>query len=229
MIIDIIDLGAVDYEQAYKFQRQRCDLCKKDAVPDTLILCQHPPVFTIGRAGSENNINVDEQTYNDKGVTVYHIDRGGDITYHGPGQLIAYPIFNLKNYGQDIHLFLRNLEQVVIDFLAGFGIQGRREEGRTGVWVKGAKISSIGVGVSSWVSYHGLAFNIDCEDEYFSMINPCGFKDIKMTSLLKELSVKKDNLPLAHIEKLDIDDLKKILVRCFEQVFNVTPCPEKVG
>jgi len=226
-MIDVIDLGPIDYEKAYEFQKQRLELCQNKAVPDTLILCQHPPVFTIGRSGSEDNIRVPEKTYKKKGIKVSHIDRGGDITYHGPGQLIAYPIFDLKNHGQDIHAFLRNLEQVVIDFLAEFKIKAGRKKDYTGVWVNDSKIASIGIGASRWVSFHGLALNIDNEDEYFSMINPCGIEGVNMTSLIEEFN--KNDLSEPDDGKIEMEHIKKTLVKCFEQVFDVSYCQAKIG
>lgn len=228
MDVTVIDLGMADYNQAYAYQKERLKLRQARAVPDTLIFCRHKPVFTIGRSGSRDNIKVSNQLLDRLRVEVCYTDRGGDVTYHGPGQLIVYPIFDLKNYGRDVHLFLRNLEEVVIRFLGHLGIDASRREGYTGVWVKKAKIASIGIGISRWVSFHGLGVNIWPENEYFSMINPCGLKDVHMTSVAELITslgeLNKSNPEYRALDKSELEwkFLKRLLTRYFEQVFNVS-------
>ena len=152
-------------------------------IGDILITVEHDPVFTIGRGGSRTNIRVSEQERERAGIPVYDIERGGDITYHGPGQLVCYPIIDLRDYGRDIKRYITSLEQAMIDLCADYGVEAARRVGYPGVWVGERKIGSIGVSVRHWVSMHGLAFNIDVNKEHFAMINPCGLL-IEMVSLV---------------------------------------------
>jgi len=175
-----------------------------------LLLLEHPPIFTIGRTGSSKNILCDTNFLKEKNVKVSYVDRGGDITFHGEGQLVTYPIFNLHEYKCDLHKYLRALESVVIDLLGIYNIKGERLEGYTGVWVGASKIASIGVGVRNWVTYHGLSLNVNVDLDFFSQINPCGISQVKMTSL-KELLGR--DIPIAEV--------KSHIVGAFERVFNL--------
>jgi lipoate-protein ligase B len=152
--------------------------------PDTVIFCEHKPVVTIGKAGGDNHLLTPPERLRELGIDLVHTDRGGDITYHGPGQLVIYPIFDLKWHYQDVHRFLRDLEEVAIRVMAEFGVEGFRVEGRTGVWTNKGKIAAIGVHVRKWVTYHGMAFNVTREAvENFRHIIPCGIADGGVTSL----------------------------------------------
>lgn len=183
MEFKIFDLGAVDFQKAWDFQKEIFQKVKNNHFKAALILCRHYPVITIGRSGKKENIRASLNELKNRSIPVYEIERGGDITYHGPGQLIAYPVFNLHYLTKDIHLFLRKLEEVVMDFLSDFGIQGLRYPGLTGVWIDRQKISSIGIAVKNWITFHGVSVNIKKGDLLnFQLIKPCGM-DIEMTSL----------------------------------------------
>jgi len=183
MQIEKFDLGLINFSKAWDFQKEVFKAVKYEDIYSALILCQHYPVITLGRSADRRNILADEQKLNSKGIQIYEIERGGDVTYHGPGQLIAYPIFNLKYFKKDIHLFLRYLEETVIELLYDLGIKGTRYAGLTGVWVDKQKIASIGIAIRNWITLHGLSINIKKSDlDNFRLIRPCGM-DIKMTSL----------------------------------------------
>lgn len=183
----IFDLGLVDYEEAYKVQKDLVSRRKTGEIGDSLIFCEHKPVFTIGRTGSTENILTDRETLQKKDIKVLNVDRGGDVTFHGPGQLVVYPIVNLKERTKDLHRYLRQLEDTVIAFLNKYSVRAGTAPDRTGVWVDNKKIASIGIGAADWVTYHGVGININTDLAYFSMINPCGLKDIKATSLSEVL------------------------------------------
>jgi lipoate-protein ligase B len=176
-----VDLGLVEYAQALTWQeellRQRC----QGEGEDTLLLLEHPPVFTLGRGGDERHL------LNPRRVPVYRVGRGGDVTFHGPGQLVGYPILDLTRHGRDVHSYLRALEAVLIAVLAEYGLRAQRKDGLTGVWVGEKKIASIGVGVRRWVTYHGFALNVDPDLSYFADIVPCGLAGIRMTSMAQLL------------------------------------------
>lgn len=206
MQFKVFDLGLVDFKKAWDFQREIFLEVKNNNLPSGLILCRHYPVITLGRLASKKNILISEGDLKNKGIRLYEIERGGDVTYHGPGQLVIYPIFNLIYFKRDIHLFLRKLEEVVIQTLGSFGILSERKLNLTGVWVGNKKIASIGVAIKNWIAYHGLAINIKNEDlTNFSLIRPCGL-NIEMTSL--ETVLNKD---------IKIDYLKDRLIHKFEE------------
>jgi len=188
----ILNLGLRDYLEIYNLQKNLVNKRIKNEIPDVLILNEHPPVFTIGRKGGKGNILVSKEELKKKGIKIYEINRGGDIIYHGPGQLVGYPIIDLKNKGKDIHLYLHNLEEVIIRLLREYRIQSKRIEGHTGVWVENKKIAAIGIGIKHWVSFHGFCLNVNPNLSYFDMINPCGIKDKGITSIAR-LTNFKDN------------------------------------
>lgn len=157
------------------------------SVPDMLLLLEHPPTYTTGRGGNDAHALFNDQTLRELGAAYYHTDRGGDITYHGPGQVVAYPIIDLKGWNQDLHVYCRSLEEVVIRSLGDFGIVGSRIKGATGVWVGNEKIAAIGVRVSRWVTSHGFALNVNPDLSYFCQIIPCGIRDKGVTSMAKLL------------------------------------------
>jgi len=200
-MIEYLDLGLSDYKEAYEAQCGARDDVACGKRGNTLIITEHKNVITIGRAGSEKHV------FKKEGVEVLRIDRGGDVTYHGPGQIVAYPIFRLENEARDIHKFLRFLEEVGINFLSKYKVEADRKPGFTGIWVNGAKIGSIGIGVKKWVTYHGMAININTDMEPFSFIKPCGLDGVEITSL--ECLLK---------ERLDIEDAKRRLRESFEEV-----------
>ncbi|MCM8800743.1 MAG: lipoyl(octanoyl) transferase LipB [Candidatus Omnitrophica bacterium] len=198
----IFDLGLVDFASARRFQQEIFQQVKDGILKSALIICSHYPVITLGRNYKEQNIKVNLQKLKKMNIKVVKTERGGDVTYHGPGQLIAYPIFNLVYLKKDIHWYLRALEKLIIDVLAEFGIFARRIPRLTGVWVKEDKIASIGIAIKNWVTFHGLAINVKEDDLFnFSLIRPCGM-DIIMTSV--ESVLKK---------RVSIDEVKLVLTR----------------
>jgi lipoyl(octanoyl) transferase len=179
--LEVIDWGVLDYATARDRQLVRVDERKVDACNDALIFVEHPHVITLGRR-RESPANV----LNPGDVPVIEIERGGDVTYHGPGQLVAYPILKLEEGERDLHLFLRNLEEAIILCLRDFSIEAGREDGKTGVWREGRKLASIGISCRRWVTFHGLALNVSTDLSYFSRINPCGFDAQVMTNMVRE-------------------------------------------
>lgn len=207
--VQFIDLGSMDYKQAWDYQTELFDAVvqkkiqnrKADIEEQTenhLIFCEHPHVYTLGKSGSEENLLVDEKGLEEINATYYKINRGGDITYHGPGQIVGYPILDLDNFFTDIHKYLRLLEEAVILTLQEFDIQAGRIDGLTGVWLDHIKqedprkICALGVKSSRWVTMHGLAFNVNTDLSYFEKIVPCGIDDKAVTSLEKELGKPQD-------------------------------------
>ncbi len=178
--------GLVEYDDALAMQRQAADDCLSER-QTRLFLLEHPHTYTLGARGDTGHLLVDEQRLEFLGATVKRTDRGGDITYHGPGQLVGYPIVNLRRWHEGPRWYVRILEQVLIETLAEFGVSGRREQGRPGVWAGDSKIAAIGVRVSRGITSHGFALNVDPDLEYFSHIVPCGLPDITVTSMAQEL------------------------------------------
>jgi len=186
--VRIIELGLTKYREAWALQKKLWQEVVEGAEEVFLIL-RHFPVITLGRSSHESNILVGEEILRKKGVEIFQIERGGDVTFHGPGQWMGYPILDLKRRKRDVHLYLRNLEEIIINTLKDYGLSGKRIPGMTGVWIGEKKIASIGVAISRWVTYHGFAFNIQPEKEYFNLINPCGLGK-EITCLEEELHTK---------------------------------------
>jgi len=202
------DLGLIDYKKCWDFQEElfaeiltvKSSNRKEDktvATKNHLIFCEHPHVYTLGKSGDEKNLLVNEDYLKSRGATFHKINRGGDITYHGPGQIVGYPILDLDNFFTDIHKYLRFLEEAVILTLKEYGLESERSPGETGVWFdvgtpKARKICALGVKSSRWVTMHGFAFNINSDLSYFGNIIPCGIADKKVTSLVKELEREMD-------------------------------------
>lgn len=204
----IFNLGLVDFKKAWQFQKEIFKEVKNNYFNAALILCRHYPVVTLGRQARPKNIKVLPLELKNKGLHLYEIERGGDVTYHGPGQLIAYHVFNLNYLKKDIHLFLRQLEGLAIDFLSDFGIRGSRCKGLTGVWIDKKKVASIGIAIRNWITFHGMSINIKKFDlENFSLIRPCGM-DIEMTSLETILG-----------EDIQIEHLNELFIRKFKDTF----------
>ncbi len=189
--LEVVDLGQVDYSEAYRLQEHFIERSWSEGV-DTLLFCEHYPVITIGRNGSEQDILVSSDFLKEYGISVLKVNRGGALTYHGPGQIVFYPLLNLRKYKQDIRWYLRRLEDVVIDFLSRYNLNGRRRAGYTGVWLDGKKVASIGVGFRRWISFHGVAVNINIDLTPFSYIRPCGLNGDEITSLREVLNTDCD-------------------------------------
>lgn len=177
-----IPLEKAQYSQTHALQQKLHEMRCGGDLGDVLITVEHDPVFTVGRTGSQNNILVSDKERQQAGIPIYEIKRGGDITYHGPGQLVCYPIIDLRDYGKDIKRYIASLEQAMINLCSAYGITASRRAQYPGVWIGEQKIASIGVAVRHWVTMHGLAFNINVNKDHFAMINPCGLP-IQMVSL----------------------------------------------
>lgn len=181
--IDILNLGRTSYKNCWDLQKRFVIDRANRKIPDTLILTEHEPVITLGRGTDRNNLLAGEKLLKQKGVELFEIERGGDITFHGPGQLVVYPILDLTPRKRDLHKYLRDLENSAIITLGKFGLEASTKEGLTGVWVNDSKVAAIGVGVSRWITYHGLALNVNTDLEYFKLINPCGITEYPVGSI----------------------------------------------
>lgn len=213
------DLGRIVYAKALDIQTEKFNAllaakAKGEKGRNELLFCEHNPVLTIGKSGKDSNLLIPEARLQALGVSYYHINRGGDITYHGPGQITGYPIFDLETWHIGLKQYIYRLEETIIRFLALYGLKGERLEGATGVWLdpfvtgKARKICAIGVKSSRFVTMHGFALNINTDLNYFSLINPCGFTDKGVTSLAKELG-----------KEQDFEEAKRQLVALFREVF----------
>ena len=228
-VTNFIDLGLIDYKEAWDKQadlfnsilsvksenRNRQDTGQLPT-HNFLIFCEHPHVYTLGKSGNENNLLIKEEELASIGATYYHINRGGDITYHGPGQLVVYPVIDLENFFTDIHQYMRLLEEAVIQTLREFNIEAGRIPGLTGVWLdienekKARKICAMGVKTSRWVTMHGLALNVNTDLSYFHHMVPCGIKDKDVTSLDKEVG-----------HAIDMNNVKQILKEKIAHLFRM--------
>jgi lipoyl(octanoyl) transferase len=208
--IFVLSLHRTDFFQTWALQKKIFSLVQENTLDDVLILNEHEHVYTIGKSGDDNHLLANEKELELNGAKVYHIDRGGDITYHGPGQLVGYPILNLENYYLDIHRYLRDLEEVLILTLYDFGIEGKRNNDFTGVWVCENKIAAIGVKVSKWITMHGFALNVNTDLSYFDRIIPCGIFHKGVTSLEKLLG-----------KKIAMNEVEERVIKNFERVFSV--------
>ena len=226
--IIVKDLGHKDYKETWDYQEslfeEIVELKRKNRAentdlptPNYFLFVEHPHVYTLGKSGHMENLLIDEAALAKKGATFYKINRGGDITYHGPGQIVGYPIIDLENFFTDIHKYLRSLEEVIIRTLADYGIKGERSEGETGVWLDvgtpfARKICAMGVRASRWVTMHGFALNVNTDLGYFDNIIPCGIRGKAVTSLNVELSK----------EKVDTEEVKRYILKHFEEIFGVS-------
>jgi lipoyl(octanoyl) transferase len=213
------DLGWMEYQTAWDYQETllRENVAGKAQLSSTtnyLLFVEHPPVYTLGKSGSIDNVLIGEEERQTKGIGFYHTNRGGDITFHGPEQIVGYPILDLEKFYTDIGKYLRNLEEVIIATMAEYGLKGERSPGETGVWMDAAvpgkerKICAMGIRCSRWVTMHGFAFNVNTDLTYFDHIVPCGIQNKQVTSLQKELG-----------RSLDINEVKEKLKLNFEKVF----------
>ena len=220
------DIGLIEYKEAWLFQEkifnEILEIKSKNrnegseiTTKNHLIFCEHPHVYTLGNSGNKENLLVNEEYLKSRGASFYKTNRGGDITYHGPGQIVGYPIFDLDNFFNDIGKYLRFLEEVIILTLKEYGLSGERSKGETGVWLDvgkptARKICAMGVKTSRWVSMHGFAFNLNTDLSYFENIIPCGINDKKVTSLEKEMG-----------HKIDINHAKSLIKSNLERVFDL--------
>ncbi len=222
------DLGNISYKEAWDYQKQlfqeliefkiqntNLPFCEQVATDNYLLFCEHPHVYTLGKNGDLSNLLINQEQLEKKGVEYFHIERGGDITYHGPGQIVGYPILDLEKFDLGLRKYIEILEQAVIDLLSDYGISSTRMKGATGVWLdvetpsKARKICAIGVKVSRYVSMHGFAFNINTDLSYYDYMNPCGFVDKGVTSMQKELG-----------KEVNEEEIKKMLLKKFSRAFN---------
>lgn len=216
------DFGLIDYQEAWNKQQVLFDKLvgrkqQGTIADDTLVMCEHPHVYTLGKSGQFENLLISDEFLKSINATFYKIDRGGDITYHGPGQLVGYPIIDLERFGISLKEYIYMIEDVIIKAVAEFGINGERLDGATGVWIdpslrgKARKICAIGVKASRFITMHGFALNVNTNLDYFSYINPCGFVDKGVTSLEKELG-----------RPIDMGEIKNIVLDKFLEVFSGT-------
>lgn len=229
------DLGHKDYKETWDYQetlfkdivdtkiRNRREAAGLET-PNHFLFVEHPHVYTLGKSGDMDNLLVDEKALEAKGATFYKINRGGDITYHGPGQIVGYPILDLDNFFTDIHKYLRFLEEMVILTLAEYGLKAERSEGETGVWLDvgtpfARKICAMGVRASRWVTMHGFALNVNADLGYFDLMIPCGIRDKAVTSLNVELGQKEVN----------VEEVKAKLLKHFSTLFEAELVREKAG
>ena len=205
-----LDLGAQEYDRAFAIQTRLHTLRLAGSIPDTAVVLEHPPCITFGRAAHREHILATPRELEAAGVEVHTTDRGGDVTYHGPGQVVLYAIVDLAGYGKDVHAHARRLEQVLIDVLASFGVEAGRQPEYPGVWTAEGKIGAIGVKVKRWVTLHGVSLNVSPDMSHFGLIVPCGIGDQGVTSLTQLLG-----------HKVEVAEVKPVLKNAFEQVFGV--------
>ena len=214
--LSVVGLDRTPYREALRTQRELAkQRIAREIKSDVLLLVEHPPVITLGRSFHADNIPTPEKVLEERGVEVHEAERGGDVTFHGPGQLVGYPIFALEEHRRDVHWFLRRLEDALILALDDFGIAAERKPDYTGVWTSGRKIASIGIHVKQWVTWHGFALNVTTDLSYFDLIVPCGIRDVVMTSVEHELK-----------QRTPLDGWSRTLnnvVRGFAEVFGVQP------
>jgi len=208
-------LGVMSYATALELQREvaRARIAGTIA-EDVLLLVEHPPVVTLGRSAKEQHLLASPELLAARGVERFEVERGGDVTFHGPGQLVGYPIIDLKRHRQDLHWYLRQVEEGLIVALADFGIAGERSVGQTGVWTQGRKIASIGVHARDWVTWHGFALNVTTDLSYFDLMVPCGIQSVTMTSISREMT---------DASQLTMGQVEASVVEAFGGVFELSP------
>ncbi len=208
-ILTYCDLSLIDYKEAWDLQKTVFNQRMNGDVFDTLFLLEHPHTYTLGKVAHKNNLVGSEDFLKKNNISVFDIDRGGDITYHGPGQIVGYPIINLEDWKKDTHKYLRALEEVIMETCTEYGLNPHRDSKYTGVWIGEKKIAAIGIKVSRWVTMHGFAFNINTDLNMFKGIVPCGINDKDVTSLKNELG-----------REIFIDEVKNSLLKNFKEVFD---------
>lgn len=217
------DLGLRSYAEALSFQRDvAAKRISKEIAQDVLLLVEHPPVITLGRSTKAGNLLATQDLLAARGVELFEVERGGDVTFHGPGQLVGYPIVDLTEHRQDLHWYLRQVEEVMIRAVAPFGIEAERVAGKTGIWTKGRKLASIGVHARQWVTWHGFALNVTTDLSYFDLMVPCGLPGVRMTSVERELLEARDATCLAPPPDL-LGDVREATIAAFAAVFDREP------
>ncbi len=209
---NVVDLGQQDYKEVWDIQKIIHEKRVQEKLCNTLLLVEHNPVITMGKSGKTLNLLLSPKVLEKKGIAYYEIERGGDVTYHGPGQLVGYPLFNVKKGLAGIRPFVNKMEDAIITTLAEFGISGEKQEKMIGVWAEEKKICSIGIAVKRWVSFHGFALNVNTDLEHFDLIVPCGLKNVTMTSMREILQ-----------KQVDFDKVKQSIIDSFSSVFGGTP------
>ncbi len=204
--LDLFVPGTVPYTTAWDWQKQRLAIMQRSERPDALLLLSHPPVYTLGQGATPDFRNFDPDTSD---YEVHRVERGGEVTYHGPGQWVGYPLLNLRRHHQDLHWYMRQLEQVLINVLATFDLRGERIDGLTGVWVDGAKLGAIGILATKWITWHGFSFNVCPDLEDFSRIVPCGIGDRPVGSLEQ------------FVPGISMVEVQPLIVSSFETVFSL--------
>jgi lipoyl(octanoyl) transferase len=207
-VCEVRRLGLIDYADGLAMQARAVERLRADEGPEQLFLLEHPHVFTLGRGADSNNILADRERLEALSIEVHETGRGGDVTYHGPGQMVGYPIINLKPNRCDVHRYVRDIEEVLIRSVRDFGVAGERIKGLTGVWVGNEKVAAIGVRIARWITSHGFALNVSADLDYFRLIVPCGITDKGVTSLSKLLG-----------EKVEMNDVASSVTRHFGEVF----------
>lgn len=217
----VVNLGTVPYEESLELQRALARERISGAIPeDLLLLLEHPPVVTMGRSAKASNLISSAEFLASKGVELFEVERGGDVTFHGPGQLVGYPIIDLKRHKLDLHWYLRHVEEGLIRTLAEYSIPAERNPGFTGVWTNGKKIASIGVHARDWVTWHGFALNVTTDLSYFDLIIPCGIDGVTMTSIEREVDqYDSQSLPAT------VETASEIAARVFGELFGLDPVP----
>jgi lipoate-protein ligase B len=210
--IEVRQLGVVEYGTAYQLQKKLHQQRVAGEVEDTLLLLEHPPTITVGKAGSTENILVPRETLHQMGISLYFVDRGGDVTYHGPGQLVGYPILDLSSRGGDLKRYVRDLEEVLIRTLEDFSIKAGRDPRHVGVWIDQKKIASIGLSIRDCVTMHGFALNVSTNQEGFSLIHACGVKDRKTASMRELLAFQPS-----------VEQVTERLLQHFYEIFDPEP------
>ena len=209
--LDVVCLGRRKYDEVWEKQKELVDQRRFEAVPDTLILVEHDPVYTLGKNSNEDHLLQSR----DKHVPVYQIERGGDVTFHGPGQLVGYPILDLHHHRLSVSWYMRTLEEILIQTLGQFGIESQRREGLTGVWVREEKIAALGVRLSRWISMHGFALNVNTDLKFFDGIIPCGIFEYDVTSMSKILG-----------KEVSLVEVEETLITVFRLLFSFQECEE---
>jgi lipoyl(octanoyl) transferase len=210
--LNVVYMGLTGYREALDIQSALHERVMNFEAADTLLLLEHPPVITMGQSAEARNVYLSEDQRKKLGVEVFQTDRGGDVTYHGPGQIVGYPIFNLTRHGRDVHAFISSIQEVFLRLLSReYGLQPRREDGKyTGIWIGDKKITAFGIHVRRWTTTHGFAFNVNTDLSHFQWINPCGLSDRGVTSLEKLTG-----------ETQDMEKLNRLVARYFGEVFGM--------
>jgi lipoyl(octanoyl) transferase len=218
MLCHLEQFGLVCYADGLRLQSELVAQRKAGAIPDTLLLLEHPHVYTLGRNAKKENLLISAEQLAARGAQVFDIDRGGDVTYHGPGQWVGYPILDLAQHRRDIAWYMRSLEEVLIEVASDYGIQAGRLAGAPGVWVGNDKLAAMGVHISRWVTSHGFAFNVNTDLRYFNWIVPCGLRDKGVTSLQKLLG-----------RRVEMEEVAEKVVRRFGRVFELEMVEQGAG